>query len=549
MKPLLIFLLIVSISIYSCYGQINTNCNWHCIIGNIFNESINSVAADNDGNIYFAGGYFDTLDVDCSQDNYQLNAGTNNSSFFIKYDTIGNVKWAQNLGQVSITSVFISDSNYIYISGNGSLVYFRTSSGLTPFSDLGMTMFFAKLDTSGLCLWARALNCYPPPNLDNASCNSIHTDKFDNVYICGEFTGIYDFDASYPNTHYLTATESFPSDAYIAKYSSSGLFQWAIQTNGNGYEVANKMAINEFEEIFVSGTFSGTPDFNPDTNSYILSNTNNVYGNGSFIAKYNSNGNLIWANHYNNRLNADITALTIDYDNNLIVTGRFNDTISPNFLQPDLYLVPSNSWNIFIAKYSNSGSLLWSNKQSGNGYISSSSTDVDLSGNIYITTEPNYVKAIKYNSLGLKIDSIDFIGYTNSFYAILSQSNIYLCGTFIGSLYIPSDSSFVQLNSNNSNDIFIAKINSSISSLNTILDKSTLFNLFPNPFSTELFLTFNDDYTIDKVEIIDLLGRTIMTGSNIIKEHKFDLSFMKNGIYLCKITYNNNSYSRLIIKQ
>ncbi len=60
--------------------------------------------------------------------------------------------------------------------------------------------------------------------------NGFGKDAAGNIYVSGQFSGVnVDFNPGAGNTN--TTTNGF-YDGYIAKYNSSGVFQWLIQIGG-----------------------------------------------------------------------------------------------------------------------------------------------------------------------------------------------------------------------------------------------------------------------------------------------------------------------------
>jgi len=74
-------------------------------------------------------------------------------------------------------------------------------------------------------------------------------------------------------------------------------------------------------------------------------------------------------------------AIKVGHDGSLYVTGRFSGTIQ----FAGTTLTSRGGLDIFLAKYTSNGKLLWAVQSGGTGDDSASSLDVDGAGNIYVT--------------------------------------------------------------------------------------------------------------------------------------------------------------------
>jgi hypothetical protein len=137
-----------------------------------------------------------------------------------------------------------------------------------------------------------------------------------------------------------TLTNAGQDDIYLAKYKADGNVLWAKSVGETGYDWANSVVVDISGNPYITGGFnSSTITFG----SYTLTNTGNT---DMFLAKYNTTGNVLWAN------NAEGTGLEIAYsdavDNsgNIYVTGVFYPTIAFG----SYTLTNTGNTDIFLAK-------------------------------------------------------------------------------------------------------------------------------------------------------------------------------------------------------
>ncbi|MEO8405838.1 MAG: T9SS type B sorting domain-containing protein, partial [Chitinophagaceae bacterium] len=158
-------------------------------------------------------------------------------------------------------------SNNIYVIG-----YYDISCDLDPgANEFNVTslagsedVFLVKLDNDGNFIWGKTMG----GNLDDRG-EAVKTDIAGNVYTTGNFSAAADFD---PGTATYNLTSGSKNDIFISKLDPSGNFAWAKQFRGStgtnaGLSLATDLSLN----VYTTGTFVHTVDFDPSTTDYILS--------------------------------------------------------------------------------------------------------------------------------------------------------------------------------------------------------------------------------------------------------------------------------------
>ncbi len=127
---------------------------------------------------------------------------------------------------------------------------------------------------------------------------SINRDKWGNVYTTGFFNGEVDFDPGedvYNLRSGWTFTRGYDSDIFISKLDSQGNFVWAIKVGWYGQDYGHSITTDTFGNIYLTGYFEGTVDFDPSQKVYNLSSKG--YWD-IFVLKLDSSGNLDWARSF-----------------------------------------------------------------------------------------------------------------------------------------------------------------------------------------------------------------------------------------------------------
>jgi triacylglycerol esterase/lipase EstA (alpha/beta hydrolase family) len=228
-----------------------------------------SIDLDIVGNVYTTGRLNGTADFDPGPGVYNLiSVGIGTEDIFVsKLDASGNFVWAKLIGGVDdeySNSMVVDINGNVYTTGyfNG-MVDFDPGSGTYNLTSAGsLDIFVSKLDASGNFISAKRMG---GANDDYPS--SIKVDAIGNVYITGYFNGTADFD---PGSGIYNLTSIGSSDIFVSKLNISGNFLWAKQMGGQSDDSGNAIAVDAIGNIYITGAFYGTADFDPGSGTYNL---------------------------------------------------------------------------------------------------------------------------------------------------------------------------------------------------------------------------------------------------------------------------------------
>jgi hypothetical protein len=154
---------------------------------------------------------------------------------------------------------------------------------------------------------------------------------------------------------------------------------------GDDYDYINDVAIDAQNNIIIGGRYKSTElDFEGIT----ITTQNNVsspfFLTDVFIAKYNENGQIMWAKSGGGRYGDNLTGLTTDIDGNIYFVGEFT---SDTFLL-DTFLLHKqiqSMQDIFVGKLNPAGTVLWLKSFGAVNSAYVNDICIDDSGNLYIT--------------------------------------------------------------------------------------------------------------------------------------------------------------------
>lgn len=148
------------------------------------------------------------------------------------------------------------------------------------------------------------------------------TDNQGNVYIAGKFTGTnVDFD---PGAGVSSFSSVGQYDGYIAKYSSTNTLQWVVTFGSSGFDGVNAMAVDASGNVFVTGSFNQTVDFDPSAGTTSLTSHGNT---DIFTARYSTTGALVWVVNAGSNSGDNGYGICLDGYGDVITVGDFMGTI------------------------------------------------------------------------------------------------------------------------------------------------------------------------------------------------------------------------------
>ncbi|MFN5983111.1 MAG: gliding motility-associated C-terminal domain-containing protein [Fluviicola sp.] len=178
----------------------------------------------------------------------------------------------------------------------------------------------------------------------------VEVDASGNSYITGYLTGETAFQTD------VVVLNGYSGDAYVAKYNSTGALIWVKTFGGNFSDRATDLAIGPDGNIVFTGQFFGTANFGS------ISLTSPAGSKDIFIAKLDPAGNVIWAIREGGTDAENAYGVTVDHQNNVLLTGQFkgNSTIAgQTFTSTIDPLTSLPSFDFFVAKYDSNGNPLW----------------------------------------------------------------------------------------------------------------------------------------------------------------------------------------------
>lgn len=244
----------------------------------------------------------------------------------------------------------------------------------------GGDAYIAKFTSAGSRIWA---TYYGGTGED---CGwSLKTDQSGNIFVSGDTkstTGIATTGA------FQTTINTSYHDPYLAKFSSAGTRIWGTYFGGSGNDrtARNAMVLDASGNVYITGTNNTANDMWITTpGAYQRTNGSTSAYDEPFVAKFNTNGSLIWGTYFGGPLHDQSYSLALDASNNVYITGAVTSTTliaTTGAHQTAL----AGGTDAFICKLNSSGSaVLWSTYYGGTGTDVGNTIAVDPSGNVIVS--------------------------------------------------------------------------------------------------------------------------------------------------------------------
>jgi hypothetical protein len=535
-KSVILFIVLIFMPLVSSAQMLN----WAAIQAGVGNVWVEDIEIDGEGNVYVTGNFKGAIDLDPGADELIYASNGGNDIFIQKLDLDGNLIWAYAIGGPNndfADDLELTLTDRIVLTGS-----FRDSVDFNPGDDvyvmavpLGVELvnsFVLELNTDGDFLWSKSYG-----GLSRAIANEMDLDDEGNIFSTGTFTGTVDLD---PNAGIFDLTTIYDQAIYIQKLNNSGEFEWARKFDATDSSAPTAIEVNEEGEIYISGWFQGEFDSDPSAAEEIhvssgiqdlfvikldasgeliwsrvfgadswdsahdmeLTDSGNVIVTGTFSTaidfgsgvggferesngltdifalNLNSDGSTAWVSTYGGIDKDGAAAVTINSTGNIILVGRFSDTVDV-VIEADVVSLKSK------------------------GLYDAVILSLDSEGVVY--RAESYGGTILDSGRDVKVDADD---------------QIYVCGYFIDRADLdPNEETVFEAISDGSMDTYVIKLTEVAG-----LEESNQLNrlwVYPNPTNGELNLELENYGANIAVKIYDV------TGALVFKQSYFDQSLLQ----------------------
>jgi gliding motility-associated-like protein len=317
----------------------------------------NAIVADPAGNTYVCGVFEGTVDMDPGPAGMIAFSAGGVDIYIVKLNPAGAVLWAKQIGNSSndyCYSLVLDAAGNLYATGNfSSTVDFDPGPGVVTLTTSISSTFIIKFDPNGNLIWAK--KGAESTSAGGVNIPSIRLTAAGNIYQCGSFAGTIDMDPG-PGINSVSTTSAADRDGFVAKFDANGNYLWAGSFAGPLNISDVHIATDAAENVFISGSFMGTCDFDPGPGIYNLTSAGFF---DVFACKLDANGNFSWANRIGNATTDNGYNIATDNSGNVVIVGSYANLCDFDPGPGTFMLRARNGPNGFILKLGNAGNFIW----------------------------------------------------------------------------------------------------------------------------------------------------------------------------------------------
>jgi hypothetical protein len=543
--------------VFSLKLSANGNFIWANSFGGTGNDIVYDFAIDEKGNLFSHGTFEDTVDFDpgSGQTIYisgHTNFGDNlESAFTQKLDQNGNFIWAKpfltidTCGYCNGISIDLDKNSNIYCTG-----WFAGNFDFDPGNDIHIPSLYEygtyveKLDSLGNMLWVKFSNMIYGGSSAYSYPRMIRIDNNNDILLTGQYSGKVDFD---PSGDTAFGINTVNRHAFLQKLDTDGNFIW-IKSYGDSSGSVFPMAISidYYNNIYTTGYFKDSADFDPDLNQLMLSTVNIInYNNfGSFFQKVNSKGDLIWAGVLRgNQGRSYGLDICNDKNYNVLAVGFLQDTLDIDLSSGiNNQVFPSQS--SYLLKLSQCQTLTTDNQTACDSLTWMDGVTYYKSTNSAYFTLPSAAGCDSVICLNLTVPVIDTtisVNTTGIFNSNQSSASYQWldCNNGLSPLTGETLQNFTPT-ANGSYAVALdvsgcVDTSACVSIQNVGIEEieGYIIKLFPNPATTHITLDLGaQNQKIESVNIFTVAGQKVLILNNVQSDEPIDVQSLKPGIYL-----------------
>ena len=333
---------------------------WSTYFGGGNEEYGYAIDVDQTGAVYMAGNTNSTSSIATFGAHQTIFGGIGSGvypgdAFIVKLNSQGGRTWATYFGG--------SDNEFGYscrLDTSGNLFVVGKTASTTGISTSGSYMdthggsrdaFVVKFNSAGVRQWGTYLG---GPLVEEA--NDCVLDKSGNLYVIG-FTGSF---GGIATSGAWQSAKSQNYDAFITKFTSSGIRLWGTYIGGIGYDEAFDCAVDDSANLYITGYTESDTVFGFQAPF----NGSNSGAGDAFLSKFDSSGTLTWSNYFGGNGTEEAHGCAVDKLGHIYVAGY---TIGSSNIATSNAHQTSNGGgrDLFLAKFTQSGNRVWSTYYGG----------------------------------------------------------------------------------------------------------------------------------------------------------------------------------------
>lgn len=427
--------------------------------------------------------------LDAAGDVYSL-LSLGNTNYIYKLSAAGSTVWIKNIGGTG-ESITLDASGNIYVSGGfAGSSDFDPGAGSFTMTAAGTDIFVSKLDPSGTFIWAKKMG-----GTGSDASYGVAVDASGNVCITGGFSGTADLD---PGAGSYTVSSGGMGDIFISKLDASGNFVWATAMGWYANDLGYSIACDGAGNIYTTGNYVGTVDFDPGAGTYFLSGSASA-----FVLKLNASGTFGWAKN----VGGAPQSIALDAAGNVYTAGGFLGTEDFDPGVGTYTLTSAGNYDGYISKLNASGNFVYAGAFGGADYDICFGLALSAAGIAHVT---------------------GFFNGTADFDPSAGVFNLAGPGTTAGY-------------------IFVVKLGTTALGINEATNVDNTLYVYPNPSNGNFTLQLKEELNGGELIVTDVMGREIFKEELKRATQQIELNINVKGLYFMRLDSEGKRMTKKIV--
>lgn len=362
-----------------CWGR-----DW----GSDGDDVVNSVDVDNNGNVYVTGLFFNTVIFDPVTGGASSSRG-DEDAYLLKYNSFGELQWVKTWGgegEDTGEGVEIGHLGEVFVTGIfEETVDFNPEGGGTAISVSAQDSYLSRFDENGNWVWTKT---WGGPIGDLAR-DIVYNDDF-SLFVVGEFYSSCDFTPGGGGTK----TSAGGSDCFVSNFDTDGNWSWTQTWGGTQNDACSSVSSDSSSNAFITGTFYGTIDLDPNTGFPKTSNGQMDV----FFTKFDKNGAWQWGKVWGGTSYEYGNSIDVDASGHAYIIGEFYGTVNFNPAGGGTETATGATKDAYISKFDTNGIWWWTKVWGGTSYEEGDSVFIADDGLIY--TSGAFSDTVDFNPAG-----------------------------------------------------------------------------------------------------------------------------------------------------
>jgi uncharacterized repeat protein (TIGR01451 family) len=320
---------------------------WGTVLGSDGKDLGMGIDLDDEGNVYIGGSFGGDIDFDPGPGQHIVSFNTHFEDMFtLRLNPAGQFAWVNTTGGKYLDRIqdLKVHNSIVYTTG-----FFRDTVDFDPgpgtsylYTDTiwDSDAFLAISDLEG-----HFIGVYAFGDSGEERGHAVAVDSLDHVYVAGNFTDTVDFDPG-PGSDILISTGDV--DVFFTKMDAGGNYFFTKTFGGTGADNIFDMETDIDGHLYISGNYTGTVDFDPDTSGFLL-NSNGA--SDGFLMSCDEEGAFRWAFNVGNVEYDRISGISITKDLDILSSGYFSRKVDFDPASTSYILDPLGNPEGFLARY------------------------------------------------------------------------------------------------------------------------------------------------------------------------------------------------------